>query len=59
MGDLSRIEAFLKQTAYDYDMDVSQVRYIYERYFEKELFYDKLEEFIKDRRNENNTMESN
>ena len=59
MGDLGRIEAFLKQTAHDYDMEVSQVRYIYERYFEEELFYDKLEEFIKDRRNENNTMESN
>ena len=59
MGDLSRIEAFLKQTACDYDMDVSQVRYIYERYFEEGLFYEKLEEFIKDRRNENNTLESN
>jgi hypothetical protein len=47
-----KTEWLIKQTAHDYDMEVSQVRWIYERWYSENLFYEKLEEFIKDRRND-------
>lgn len=42
---------FIKQTARDYDMDESQVREIYDKWYEEGLFYEKLEGFIKQRSN--------
>ena len=44
-------ENFIKQTAKDYDMSEFQVKIIYEMWHEKGLFYEKLEEFIKQRAN--------
>ena len=40
---------FIKQTAHDYDMSEFQVLVIYDKWNEKGLFYEKLEEFIKQR----------
>lgn len=45
---------FIQQTAIDYDMNYSEVEIIYNRYYSEGLFYDKLEEYIKDRANRNN-----
>ena len=42
-------EVFLLQTALDYDMDIADVRQIARLYPNE--FYEKLEEFIKDRQN--------
>jgi len=42
---------FLLQTARDYDMEYHDVERIYKFWNDEGLFYDKLEEFIKDRRN--------
>ena len=42
---------FVKQTALDYDMAEFQVRIIYDNYYDDGLFYEKLEEFIKQRAN--------
>ena len=47
-------DAFIKQTALDYDMSEFQVRVIYDRWNDEGLFYDKLEEYIKNRANSNN-----
>lgn len=43
------MSSFIKQTACDYDMEEHQVQSIYDKWFEKGLFYEKLEEFIKER----------
>lgn len=40
---------YIIQTAHDYDMSEFQVLAIYDKWNEKGLFYDKLEEFIKQR----------
>ena len=40
---------FIKQTAYDYDMNYSAVDRIYNLYQKSGKFYEKLEEYIKDR----------
>ena len=40
---------FLKQTAIDYDMPYSEVELIYNEWNDKGLFYQKLEEKIKER----------
>lgn len=40
-------EAFLRQTAQDYDMEYEDVKYIKERY--PDHFYESLEEFIKNK----------
>ena len=45
---------FISQTAKDYGMYYSEVERIYNKYYSKGLFYDKLEEYIKDRFNRNN-----
>jgi hypothetical protein len=40
---------FIKQTASDYDMEYCEVEWIYSKWKDKGLFYEKLEEYIKDR----------
>lgn len=42
-------QSFIKQTAIDYDMSELQVKVIYDKWNEDGLFYEKLEEFIKQR----------
>jgi len=42
---------FIQQTAEDYDMSYSEAEYIYKHYYESGEFYEKLEEYIKERRN--------
>lgn len=44
------MESFIENTARDYDMDVETVRKFYERHYEEGLFYEKLEEYIEQRR---------
>ncbi len=41
---------FIAQTASDYDMPYSEVEHIYNKWNAKGLFYEKLEEYIKERR---------
>jgi len=45
---------FISQTARDYNMFYSEVERIYNKYYSDGLFYDKLEEYIKDRAKRNN-----
>jgi len=45
---------FIKQTEFDYDMSEFQVQMIYDKWNHKGLFYEKLEEFIKQRSTSNN-----
>ena len=45
------MKPFIVQTAKDYDMEYSEVERFYNLYFESGMFYEKLEEFIKDRSN--------
>ena len=40
---------FIKQTASDYDMSYGEVEWIYHKWNDKGLFYEKLEEHIKER----------
>jgi hypothetical protein len=40
---------FIEQTANDYDMPYSEVEWIYKKWNDKGLFYQKLEEYIKER----------
>jgi len=40
---------FIQQTADDYDMPYSEVERIYNKWNDKGLFYEKLEEYIKER----------
>lgn len=40
---------FIRQTAEDYDMSYREVEWIYTKWNDKGLFYEKLEEFIKER----------
>lgn len=40
---------FIEQTANDYDMPYSEVEWIYNKWNDKGLFYEKLEEYIKER----------
>lgn len=42
-------KGFIEQTARDYDMDYEEVKRISEQY--PDSFYEKLEEYIKDRAN--------
>jgi hypothetical protein len=42
-------ENFIRQTASDYDMSFDEVKSIYEKWFDKGLFYEKLEEFLSNR----------
>lgn len=42
---------FIQQTADDYDMPYSEVEHIYNRWNDKGLFYEKLEEYLKERQN--------
>lgn len=42
--------AFLEQTAKDYDMSYNETEHIYNMWNDKGLFYEKLEEFIKERK---------
>ena len=44
----------IKQTARDYDMCEEQVREIHNKWNDVGLFYEKLEEYIKERANSNN-----
>lgn len=44
---------FIIQTAHDYDMPEHLVHSIYEKWNDKGLFYEKLEEFIKQRAKSN------
>ena len=44
------METFILNTALDYDVDVDVVRKFYERHYEEGLFYEKLEEYIEQRR---------
>ena len=44
---------FIQQTAVDYDMSYEVVDYICNVYWDKGLFYDKLEEFIAERSKKN------
>ena len=44
---------FIENTAKDYDMSYYKVESIYNRWSDEGLFYEKLEEFIKQRRNKN------
>lgn len=46
-------ENFIRNTAQDYDMNYEDVKSIYLKYPRNE-FYDRLEEFIKNRANRNN-----
>lgn len=39
--------SFIEQTANDYDMPYSEVEWIYNKWNDKGLFYEKLEEYIK------------
>jgi len=41
--------AFIQQTAEDYDMKYEDVKYIYDLWKDKGRFYEKLEEYIKER----------
>jgi len=43
------LQAFLAQTAQDYDLPVHIVQQIWEKYEGTGLFYDKLEEYLKSR----------
>lgn len=43
------IEGFIHQTAEDYDMPYSEVKWIYDKWRLKGLFYEKLEEYIAER----------
>ena len=43
--------AFIHQTAKDYDMNVEQVQGIYDQHNVSGKFYEKLEEFIEQRKN--------
>jgi hypothetical protein len=43
--------AFLKNTALDYDMEFSDVKYIYEKSNNNECFYENLELFCQERSN--------
>ena len=45
------IDNFLRQTARDYDMSYNDVLRIYNKWYSDGVFYEKLEEFIKDRSN--------
>jgi len=40
---------FIEQTANDYHMSYSEVEWIYKKWNDKGLFYQKLEEYIKER----------
>jgi hypothetical protein len=40
---------FIEQTAKDYDMPYSEVEFIYQKWRDKGLFYQKLEEYINER----------
>lgn len=40
-------KAIIESTARDYDMDIEDVEYIYDNYYDE--YYEKLEEFIKNR----------
>ena len=51
MGEVNKNNNFIIQTARDYDIDVSQVEIIYAKYGASLEFYEKLEEFIKERAN--------
>ncbi len=42
-------ESFIEQTAVDYDMSVFQVKIIYDMWYDKGLFYQKLEEYTENR----------
>lgn len=42
---------FIEQTANDYDMSYSEVERIYNKWHSEGLFYEKLEEYIKERAN--------
>lgn len=41
---------FITQTALDYDMSVFQVNVFYDKWYDKGLFYQKLEEYINSRK---------
>jgi hypothetical protein len=43
----TNVNPFISQTAYDYDMSYESVEYIYNNF--KENFYEKLEDYIKQR----------
>lgn len=45
-------ESLINQTAIDYDMEVHEVRNIYNRYFNSGEFYTELEKFIELRANQ-------
>lgn len=47
------MNSFIQNTANDYDMSYSDVEFYYDKYFDDDsnIFYEKLEEFIKDRAN--------
>lgn len=40
---------FIEQTANDYNMPYSEVEWIYKKWNDKRLFYEKLEDYIKER----------
>lgn len=42
--------SFIAQTALDYDMPEFQVKVFYETWYDKGLFYQKLEEYINSRK---------
>ena len=44
---------FIEQTANDYDMSYKDVEHIYNKCNNKSLFYNKLEEHLKERRHKN------
>lgn len=41
--------SFIEQTANDYDLSYDEVEYIYNLWYDKGLFYEKLEEYIKEK----------
>lgn len=42
-------KGFIEQTAEDYDMPYDEVKRIYDKWRDKGRFYEKLEEYIKER----------
>ena len=45
------MNSFIKQTSVDYSIPYSEVERIYNQWGESDLFYEKLEEYITDRKN--------
>lgn len=44
---MDKNNAFIQQTAEDYDIDYNDVKYIYDLWRNKGKFYEKLEDYLK------------